>query len=106
MSNQPLSEQYRLAALEWVELDAAARLLEDTKSVQLAQRMKALDGAPSVASAERDVKATPEWEADIKAMVEARTKANHSKVKLEWIRMRHAEQQSFEATKRAEMKLT
>ena len=104
MTNQPLSEQYRLAALEWVELDAAARLLEETKSTQLAQRVKALGDVP-VTSGERDVKASPEWEADIKAMVSARTKANKAKVKLEWLRMRHAEHQSLEASKRAEMRL-
>ena len=104
MSNQLLSEQYRLAALEWVSLDAAARLLEETKSTQLASKVKALGDVP-VTSAERDVKATPEWRADLEAMVQARTKANHAKVKLEWIRMRFQEQMSFEATKRSEMKL-
>jgi hypothetical protein len=38
-------------------------------------------------------------------MVKAREQANLLKVKMEWLRMRHSEQQSFEATKRAEMKL-
>ena len=102
--NQQLSEQFRLAALEWVKLDAAARLLEETKSTQLAQRVKALGDMP-VTSAERDVKATAEWEADIRNMVEARTKANKAKVQLKWIEMRFSEQQSFEASKRAEMRL-
>jgi hypothetical protein len=37
--------------------------------------------------------------------VEARQRAALLKVKLEWLRMRFSEQQSEEATKRAEMKL-
>ena len=57
MSNQPISEQYRLAALEWVDLDAAARLLEDTKSIVLSEMMKALGDVPAT-HAERDVKAS------------------------------------------------
>ena len=100
----PLSEQYRLAALDWVKLDAAARLLEETKSTQLASRVKALGDVP-VTTAERDVKATPEWREDLETMVRARTNANKAKVKLEWIRMRFQEQMSLEATRRSEMKL-
>ena len=104
MSNQPLSEQYRLAALEWVELDAAARLQEESKTTVLSQMIKALGDLP-VTTAERDVKATPEWKDYIHTMVAARTAANKAKLKIEWIRMRHAEHQSLEASKRAEMRL-
>jgi hypothetical protein len=39
------------------------------------------------------------------AMVKARTAANLAKVQLRYIEMRWSEQQSFEATRRAEMKL-
>ena len=104
MSNQPLSEQYRLAALEWVELDAAARLQEESKTTVLSQMVKSLGDLP-VTTAERDVKATPEWKDYIHTMVAARTAANKAKLKLEWLRMRHAEHQSLEASKRAEMRL-
>ena len=104
MSNQPLSEQYRLAALNWVGLDAAARLQEESKTAVLNTMIKALGDVP-VTSAERDVKATPEWKEYIETMVQARTKANKAKLNIKWIEMRAAEQQSFEATKRAEMKL-
>jgi hypothetical protein len=34
----PISEQYRLAALDWVQLDAAARMLEEGKTTYLAQQ--------------------------------------------------------------------
>jgi hypothetical protein len=58
-----------------------------------------------VAHAERDVKASTEWREYIASKVEARTKANRAKQKLKWIEIRHSEQQSFEATARAERRL-
>lgn len=103
-SNRPQSEQFRLIAKEWVELDGSARLLEETKTAVLAQRMKALGDMPA-AHAEREVKASGEWADFIDKMVRARTAANLKKVQLEYIRMQAAEHQSFEATKRAEMRL-
>lgn len=104
MSNAPLSEQFRLAARDWVDKDAAASMLEETKSSVLAQRMGVLGDIP-VNRAEQTVKASKEWHDWIAGMVNARTAANLAKVKLEWIRMRHSEWQSQAATKRAEMKL-
>jgi hypothetical protein len=107
-SNQPLSEQFRLLAKQWVGLDAAASLLEETKSAQLSSRIAVLIGAnPDLAhnAAERTVKASEEWKADVAKIVDARRKANLAKVAVEYVRMRHSEHQSYEATKRAEMKL-
>lgn len=103
-SNQPISEQYRLVAKDWVDKDAAARLLEDSKTAVLALRMKNLGDMPA-AHAEREVKGAQEWHEYIVKMVDARTAANLAKVKLEYIRMRFSEQQSMEASKRAEMRL-
>lgn len=103
-SNSPISEKYRLISKEWVEADSAARLLEETKTAVLAQRMKALGDMPA-AHSEREVKASAEWSDFIAKMVKARTAANLKKVQLEYIRMQFNEYQSFEATKRAEMKL-
>lgn len=100
----PLSEQFRLCAKRWVELDSAASLLEETKSAVLAQRMAAL-GDIAVNRAEQQVKSSPEWSEFIMKMVKAREAANLAKVRLEWMRMRFSEQQSREATARAEMKL-
>jgi hypothetical protein len=104
MSNQPLSEQYRLAAKAWVSLDSAASLLEETKSAVLSQRMTALGTMP-VSKAEMTVKASAEWYEHVTKIVAAREAANLAKVKLEWLRMKFSEWQSAEATKRAEMKL-
>lgn len=102
--NLPISEQFRLVAKEWVDADSAARLLEETKTAVLAQRMRAMGDIPA-AHSEREVKASQEWSDFLDKMVRARTQANLKKVQLEYIRMQFSEAQSFEATKRAEMKL-
>ncbi len=60
MSNEPLSEQFRIVAKQWVEADAAASVLEETKSAVLSQRMLAL-GEMTVSKAEMTVKGSPEW---------------------------------------------
>ena len=104
MTEKPLSEQYRLIAKQWVDADAAASLLEETKSAVLAQRMAALGDMP-VGRAEMQVKASNEWEDHIMEMVSARKRASLLKAQLEFIRMRFSEWQSAEATRRAEMKL-
>lgn len=103
-TNLPPSEQYRIAAKQWVELDGAARMLEETKTAVLAQRKRALGDMPD-SHAEKEVKASEEWADFIKHMVDARTAANLAKVKMEWTRMRFSEWLSLDATKRAEMKL-
>lgn len=104
MSDRPISEEYRLVAKRFVEAEAAASLLEDTKSAALAERMAALGDMP-VSKAEMTVKASTEWREHIEAIVEARKNANILKVQLEYIRMRHQEWQSAEANARAERKL-
>ena len=103
-SNRPISEQFRVVAKQWVDADNAARMLEETKTAVLSQRMQALGDMP-VSSAERTVKASPEWTDFIHNMVEARTASNRLKVQLEHIRMQSHEHTSYEATRRAEMKL-
>lgn len=103
-ANLPPSEQYRLAALDWCEKDAAARMLEECKSAVLAQRMKALGDIPA-AHAEREVKASTEWSNYIKKTVHAKTDANRAKIEMEFARMEFMRWQSEEASKRAEMRL-
>jgi hypothetical protein len=103
-SNLPLSEQFRLIAKKWVDADSAASILEETKSAFLAQKM-AEQGDVPVSRAEMAVKASTEWANYVVDMVEARKKASLLKVQLEYIRMQFSEQQSVEATRRAEMKL-
>jgi deoxyribose-phosphate aldolase len=101
---QPISEQYRIIAKKYVEADAAASILEETKSAALAQWM-AEEGDMPVSRAEMLVKASDKWVHYITDMVDARKKAALLKAQLEYIRMQFSEQQSREATQRAEMKL-
>jgi hypothetical protein len=102
--NLPLSEQFRLVAKKWVVAEAAASLLEDTKSAVLSQQMQALGHMP-VSKAEMTVKASAEWGEHVGKIIEARKSANLLKVQMEYLRMKGSEWQSHEATKRAEMKL-
>lgn len=102
--NQPWSERYRLIALQWVDADAAANMLEDTKSAVLSEMLQAHADKP-VNKGEALVKASPEWRAHVMKIVEARRKANQLKVEMEFMRMKFSENQSSEASKRAEMRL-
>lgn len=103
-NDQPVSEQYRLAAIEWVTMDAAARMLEEGKTTYLAQQINKQGDMPH-AKAERIVKASPEWADYIKKMVNTKTSANRQKVELDFLRMRHMERTSEEANARSERKL-
>lgn len=104
ISNEPLSEQFRLAAKAWVDADGAARMLEELKTTVLAQWVKQQGDMP-VAHAEREVKSSPQWEEYIDKMVRAKTAANHLKIDVEYIRMKASEHQSFEANQRAERRI-
>jgi hypothetical protein len=102
--NQPLSEIYKLAGDEWVDLDATARLLEETKSLRFAQKCAAL-GDIAVNKAEQTIKASRDWMDDVIKTVDARTVANKARVYMESVKMRHSEWQSEEANHRAEARL-
>lgn len=102
--NRPLSQIYLEDAEDWVDKEAAAQLLEDTKSAVMAQRQLALGDIP-VNRAEQIVKASPEHYADIERIVEARRVANLAKVRLEYRRMQHMEWVNHEANHRAGSRL-
>lgn len=101
--NRPLSEVYRVAHEAWCDLENAAQLLEDMKSVVLNQRKNEF-GDIADNKAERMVKASPEWEQYVRDCVEARTKANKAKGQLEVIKMRFNERQNMDANHRAELR--
>lgn len=103
--DRPLSEQFRVVAKQWVELHAAACLLEETKSAVLSQMM-AREGDIPVSHAERNVKSSPEWMEHVTKIVEARKDADLKKVHMKYIDMRFSEWQARDATARAEMKMT
>ena len=100
----PVSEQYRLAARDWVDMDAAARMLDEGKTTYLAQQKAKLGDVPD-SKAERMVKSSPEWADYIKKMVNTKTAANRQRVELDYLRMRHMETTSAEANARSERKL-
>lgn len=104
VSNNPISEQFRIVGKEYVDAEAAANLLEECKSATLSQWMVEL-GDIAVSKAEMTVKASGRWKEYIEAMNAARKRANELKLKLEWLRMRFQEWNSDAATRRAEMKL-
>jgi len=104
--NLPFAEQFRIISRRWVDADGAATLLEETKTATLAQEMAKLGGVKSIAAREMAVKASDPWHEYLEAMVAARKKANLLKVQLEYIRMKHWENNSVEATRRAEMGLS
>jgi hypothetical protein len=103
-TNLMLSEQFRLAAKDWVQKDSAANLLEESKSAVLA-RMVSAQGDMAVNRAELNVKSSEEWQDYITKMVDARSAAAMAKVRCEYLRMKFSEWQSAEASKRAEMRL-
>ena len=103
-SDIPLSEQYRIVAKAWVDADAAANILEETKSAVLARMMLGCGDMP-VSRAEMQIKGSTDWLEFITAMVDARKKAALLKVKLEYIKMKFHEWQSITASRRAEMRL-
>jgi hypothetical protein len=104
MSNQAWSEQFRIVAKDWVELDKAATMLEETKSLVLSQKIKA-QGDIAHNKAEAIVKASAEWFDYVTRTVEARSAANLKKVQMEYLKMRFQEWNSENATRRAEMRV-
>ncbi len=104
MSDMPLSEEWRIISKKWVDAENSANMYEEGKSATLA-RMMVDKGEMAVSKAEMLTKASQDWADYIKAMVEARTAASYLKIQLDYIKMRHSEMMSHEASKRAEMKL-
>lgn len=104
LNNAPISELYRLAAMEWADMDNAARMLEEGKTTFLAQRKTAL-GDIADNKAEKEVKSSDEWSNYIKAMVRAKTAANKARIEMDYLKMRFQEWISADANARSERKL-
>ena len=98
---QPISEQFRVVAKQWVDADAAADLLEETKTAVLSKMMMELGEMP-VSKAEMQAKASDAWTEHLTAMVDARARANLLKVQMKYIEMRFSEWQSNDANARKE----
>lgn len=105
---RPISELFRLAALEYVDADAAANLLEEMKTPTLEKLKSDLidhEGQMADNRAERIVKSSDDWAEHIKKIVEARTKANRLKMELEFLRIKEREQDRMSWLQRTEHKM-
>lgn len=107
-NEQPISEQFRVVAKQWVDADAAASLMEELKTTTLEKiksRLISDDGPMPDNTATRLAKCSDDWEEYLRSMCKHRADANRLKVQLEYIRMRHREWIAADATARAEMRL-
>lgn len=104
--NQPPVEVWRLKAEEWVDLDAAANLLEDGKSVVLSQMIIALvdDGMP-VSKAERAARACQQYRDYLKKKNAAKKRANHARVAMDYAKEILWEAKGKEANARSERRM-
>ena len=101
--NLPISEQWRLAAKKWVELDSAARLLEDCKTAAFSEMVNKMPPELSNARAENLVRGDKEWREYLVKMRNARTAANEQQVERDFIKMRFWEWNNHSADRRKEL---
>lgn len=88
--NLSIPEQWHEAAMACVDAEAAAQLLEETKSAKLSEMIGELQrDTPGLAfnKAEMTAKASPEWRAWVEGMVRARKAANRARVNRDFLRM-------------------
>lgn len=107
---RPLSEVYRLLAERFVVNSGKARRMEKREKIELAKRKQAfVDAHPGEkitdAAAERAVLASPEWDAYICEMVEARNQAEADGLRMEYVELRKWEINDANSTRRREMGL-
>ena len=102
--DRPIVEQFRIVARKWVDADAAASLLEETKTACLAQRQIALGEMP-VSRSEMLVKASDNWHEHLGKIVAARAAANMLKVHMEFLRMQERQLDRNEWHQRMEHKM-
>ncbi len=109
VETQSWAEQYRIAAKKWVDAESAAELMKELKDVSLealkCQIIAEHEGDMADNAATRLAKTKDDWRDYVTKMSGHRSEARRLKVQMEYIRMKHMEQQSMEATARAERKL-
>jgi len=87
---QPLSEQYRIAAKEYVKAKSIAKLAEDLKPTRFAELMQDHSDI-AVSRAEIAVRASAEWKDHVASVVAAAEAADMARHKVKWIEMRFQE---------------
>jgi hypothetical protein len=108
-ADRPISEQFRIIAKQWVEVDGAARLLEELKTSTFSQQVgeyMAENQGVAFNRAEATVKASEPWREYVEQMVHTRTQANLKKVHMEQLRMKAREMDSANFARGQEMRLS
>jgi hypothetical protein len=103
-SERPISEQFRIIARQFADVDAAANILEGTKRdvlESIKSRIVAGSDMPDN-KAERLARCSDEWKEFKASMLENRNKATRLKLQLEFIRMKFSEQLDANANARRE----
>lgn len=85
---------------DWVDKNAAAEILEETKKTVLAGLM--VQSASSFAERERQAISDPAYKLHLVNMVEARREANRARVRYDSVRVLAEMRRTQESTRRAE----
>ena len=109
---RPISEQFRIAGDEWVQIKKKRDLIKGLKDTMLARRKRELledarQAGEKMAKtdAEEIVKASTEWEQYIRGLVEADAETEAAWVRCEELQMRFSEWNSAEANARKERQM-
>ena len=106
--DKPLSELYRLAALEWADKYSAWYTMSENKTTTLAvlkSREIEMDPRLSEAKAERMAKNTVEWQEYMTKLCQLHKEALKLRAYKESVDMRYHEEQSAQANARHERKM-
>src|SRR5262245_13194659 len=104
IDNRDYARWIKEAHDDWNDKDAAARLLEDTKSLLFAQKCNALGDMP-VNKAEQTIKASIPWHDHVTRIVNAKTAANAAWGEYEYRKVRYEQWKNEEANHRHQSKL-
>lgn len=104
-----ISEMVRLAELRWIKANAEADLMEEKKSIFIAEaklNMRASGLASSATAAEDMVRASDTYEEFIVNMIEARRTANELRAEWRALERDYFVGQAMEAHERAQMRMS
>lgn len=105
---KPISELYRICGEEWADAHAAASLLEETKSADLAKRINdyiGQHGPIAFNRAEAAVKGSDEWIDHCRNIIHLRHRADKLRVRMKSLEMRFQDWMNANANNRHEARL-
>ena len=107
---RPISEQFRIVANQYADANAAAKLMEEMKTTTLENiktRIMSEANEPMADNkAERLAKCSDDWKTYIKDMCGHRARADKLKLQLDYIKIKHSEQQQDRADARDEKRMS